>query len=285
MPLEDEMPGLLREMLPAADAEPPIPDVLPGVRAGGVRRRRRRRLGVGVAGLAAGALLAGTAVGALALTADDDEPATGGPAAAPGRTVPLSPPSEAAPRTATAPPPTVSGDDFLRNPGPIHDRVLAALRAHLPAGVVRAEDQDEGDQTLFFRLIREDGTVTTIVLYGGEPTLPGAEPNDPCQRGPQLDNKTGRMVQADWSECERRVLADGSKAITGKLRQGRETSVSVSLITPAGLTYHVSSGNRDKFGTIHDGSALNSAELLAFVSNQDVITAIPAARPETVGAR
>ncbi|WP_439680400.1 hypothetical protein [Embleya sp. MST-111070] len=278
MPLEDEMPGLLREMLPAADAEPPIPDVLPGVRAGGVRRRRRRRLGVGVAGLAAGALLAGTAVGALALTGDD-EPTTGGPAAAPGQAVPQPP------QSAIAPPPTVSGDEFLLNPGPIHDRVLAALRAHLPAGVVKAEDQDEGDQTLFFRLTRQDGTVTTIDLNGGEPAIPGAEPDNRCQLGPQFDNKTGRMTQHDYSECERSVLPDGSKAITEKLRSGRETRVSVSLITPAGSTYHVSSSNRDKFGTIQNGSALNSAELLAFVANRDVIAAIPAAPTEPVGAR
>ncbi|MFE3200570.1 hypothetical protein [Embleya sp. NPDC059237] len=279
MPLEDEMPGLLREMLPVADAEPPIPDVLPGVRAGGVRRRRRRRLGVGVASLAAGALLAGTAVGVLALTGDDGEPATSGPAAAPSRAVPQPPPS------AIAPPPTVSGDDFLRNPGPIHDRVLAALRAHLPAGVVSAEDQDEGDQTLFFRLTRQDGTVTTIDLGGGRPATPGAEPDNLCRLGPQFDNKTGRMIQPDYSECERSVLPDGSKAITDKLRSGRETRVSVSLITPAGLTYVVASSNRDKFGTIHDGPALNSAELLALVANQDLIAAIPVARTEPVGAR
>ncbi|OPC78209.1 hypothetical protein B4N89_39170 [Embleya scabrispora] len=277
------MPGLLREMLPAADVEPPIPDVLPGVRAGGARRRRRRRLGVGVASLVAGALLAGTAVGALALTSDDDAPATGGPAAAPSRTVPQPPPSQTAPHTGAAQPPTVSGDEFLRNPGPIHDAVLAALRAHLPAGVVEAEDQDEGDRTLFFRLTRDDGTVTTIVLGGGEPAIPGAEPVNHCQLGPQLDTKTGNMLQADWSECVRSVLPDGSKAITGKLRQGRETSVSVSLITPAGLTYDVSSSNRDKFGTILSGSALNSAELLALVANQDVIAAIPSAPTGSVG--
>ncbi|MFI1581270.1 hypothetical protein [Embleya sp. NPDC020630] len=278
MPLEDEMPGLLREMLPAADAEPPIPDVLPGVRAGGVRRRRRRRLGVGVAGLAAGALLAGTAVGALALRGDD-EPATGGPAAAPSQAVPQ--PSQ----SAIAPPPTVSGDEFLLNPGPFHDRVLAALRAHLPAGVVKAQDQDEGDKTLFFLLTRQDGTVTTIDFTGGKPAIPGAEPDNLCQLGPQLDNKTGRMIQPDYSECERSILPDGSKAITDKLRSGKETRISVSLITPAGLTYYVASSNRDKFGAIHDGPALNSAELLTLVANRDVIATIPSAPTEPVGAR
>ncbi|MGC0419028.1 hypothetical protein [Embleya sp. AB8] len=285
MPLEDELPTLLQDMLPAGGAEPPIPNILPDVRAGGIRRRRRRRLAIGVATLAVGAVLAGATAGAFALVPGDGGHAGSGPAAAPTATITLPSPassSPALPSTAwlsTAPP----DENFILDRGPIHDRVLAALRANLPAGITKAVDQAEGDKTLFFLLTRTDGSTLTFDLTSGEATTPGGRPQLPCELGPQIDNKTGQTNTLDWTDCAGAVLPDGAKAITATLPTGRDKSVFLDFITPAGISYSFTSSNRDKFGTILNGSPLTAADLVTLASTPAFRTALPAARPAPSG--
>ncbi|WP_406291807.1 hypothetical protein [Embleya sp. NBC_00896] len=264
MPMEEDVSALMRDMLPPTDAEPPIPNFLSGVRAGGARRRRYRRLGIGAAAVATGAVLVGGTFGVLALAPGDDRPATSGPAAAPPRT---ELPSAVEP---TIPPPPGSPID---NTTRKHDVLIAAFRANLPPGVVKIEDQDPDDDTLFFKLTRSDGSTLTLEAGVGPREEAGAEPASECDRGPSYD-KLGALMPP-YTDCVRALLPNGSKSVTSKFARSQDIIVSLRFITPDGIPYSVRSSTRDKYGTVMTGQPLTGAELFALAANPAVFAALP----------
>ncbi|MEV0535232.1 hypothetical protein [Kitasatospora sp. NPDC050463] len=191
--------ALFQEVL--AQPEPDPPQVLGEVRRGGRRLRRRRRLAVG-----AGALVVLALCGAGAVVAVESRPTSVGPAAG-----------------GTGGPEHQDGMDQLDK---VHDRMLAALRANLPAGYVNVVD---GSGPTTFGLVRPDGgTVAVAAVMGSNPLPAGTYPRNPC-------DAAGPAGQAYFADCRSVTLPDGS---TGWLSKGTTNPVTgVTLATPQGKVF------------------------------------------------
>ncbi|WP_405358704.1 hypothetical protein OG535_02985 [Kitasatospora sp. NBC_00085] len=190
--------ALFQEVL--AQPEPAPPQVLDEVRRGGRRLRRRRRLAVGAGALAVLALCGTGAVVAVGSRPTSVGPAAGG-AGGPVR------------------------QDGMDQFDKLHDRMLAALRASLPAGYVNVVD---GSGPTTFELVREDGGTVAVAAVMGNPLPAGTYPRSPC-------DAAGPAGQAYFVDCRSVTLPDGS---TGWLSKGTTNPVTgVTLATPQGRVF------------------------------------------------
>lgn len=266
MSIDDDMPTLMRDMLPPPETEPPMPDLLPAVRVGGGRLRRRRRSLIGVATVAAAALLAGGTAGALALASDDgDGSVVSGPAAEPTR---------AAPATGPLPgsKPSSGPSDTVGSP---HDQVLAALRAHLPAGIAGIDDEYPGDSSLSYMATRTDGREFTLSVGVGPRHAPGSAPESLCEGDPGINKETGGALPA-WTDCVRGTLPDGSQTVTGsRTLDDGETTVELLILLPDGTARALMSGTRDsRTGALLGGPPLTGPELFTLAAQPDIFSTI-----------
>lgn len=267
MVTEDEVHDLFARALPDLRDEPELPDFRLVARHEGSRLRRRRRVLSGVGVVAAGAVVAG------AITAGAWLPNGSGAvsSAQPGAGVPGSAsPEPRVPESWTEFPGAGESNALLRETGP-EQRLLEALRAHMP-GTVRSigfdPDTDDASYVVTFdggRTLRLSGTGLPVSGYWG---LPGAECGHPdtAPGGP-----TG--PQAD---CDRRTLPDGSRAVAEQYSPPEPVSASwLSIKTRAGNQRFLVSTSRSDTGppTV---PPLTVEELYALASVPEVIEALDA---------
>jgi len=236
--------GLFRELL--EEPEPARPEVLTRVREDGRRMRRKRRLQVGAG---AGALLGLAAAAAVVLPSPPSEH--------PGYVVgPAGGDTSASAAATASSSPDPLGPGAL---GTLHDRLLSALGAHLPAGFTGVGN---GDGPTGFRLTRSDGGTVRVAALMGNPLPAGTRPASPCEPDPG----TGRTYGTD---CRFRTLADGSTGWLSAVPAGLVTQFQIA--TPQGKIIGLTSlGNDSSPG----GGPLTLDELEALTSAPQVLAAL-----------
>ncbi|WP_143079247.1 hypothetical protein [Streptomyces monashensis] len=208
----------------------------------GKRRKLQRTLAIAGSCAAVAAVVVGLSLTqslAGSSSAQNDSPALAGEASTPG-----------------LPPHDLSKG----NTEAVHAQLLAALKAHVPAGVTIAA----GSGPTSFRLTHPDGTVTTLSAQVGRRTLAGL-PN-PC---------TGSRYT---SRCQPVSLPDGSRGWASVTNNGAGPGgvVSVTAVTQEGQVFGLDDGNTEALsgGTAVNGTPLTQQQLIALVEQPDVLTAL-----------
>ncbi|MGD3112481.1 hypothetical protein [Streptomyces sp. YGL11-2] len=150
-----------------------------------------------------------------------------------------------------------------RNSEAVQAQLLAALTAHLPAGVKIAP----GSGPTSFHLTHPDGTVTTLSAQVGRQSL--AELSNPC---------TGSRYT---SRCQPVSLPDGSRGWASMTNNGVGPGgvMSVTAVTLEGKVFGLDDGNTEALSagarpTTVNGTPLTEQQLIALVEQPDVLAAL-----------
>jgi hypothetical protein len=238
---ENEVRNAMRRALSAEPGAEPDMEVI--VRAG--RKQRRavvRQVALGAAVLAAAGLGAGYSLTHAQADSQD-------------RSVTTDLAGQA--RRPSLPP----HDNSRANLDRTHAALRTALAGRLPAGTTL----EEGSGPSEFRLVRSDGTVTSLAALVGLQNLAGAK--NPC-----TDSRYN-------TDCHPVSLADGSRGwvweAAAALKDGH--TVSVVLYTQDGHAWGLSDGAtvvNPRTRSLEKGQPLSEAQMISLVSDPQVMAAL-----------
>lgn len=259
--------------------EPPASVDIAHIKVRGRRVRRTARIRIAAASTAGAALLGGAVLATSALAGGSG--GSGGPAglgaasttATTATTSAATPPTGAGQPTGTGQQPGTTGPDTGSPFEAERQAALAAVRAHLPPGIVAADPAGSSAPYLF-TLTRADGGRTELSFVTGNSVAPGSAPVDPCD--PDLPPTAPGVRSYPFSNCVTGVLPSGAKTVTAsRTVQGDRASV-LYIVTPEGKVRGLQNGNR-MTGTpsvLSDAPLLTPEELTALASEPDVYAAL-----------
>ncbi|MDI2125937.1 hypothetical protein [Yinghuangia seranimata] len=261
---ENELNAMFDDLL---TDDPPVIVNVAAVKARGARVRRTARIRLAAGSVAVAAVLGGAVVGATVLAkgpASETNPAAVPPFAGL--------PSPSAPAGGGAP----SGKPV--SPMDSSVRLLAAVSAHLPAGIVSAEPKPGSPYSMI--LTREDGSKSVLSFTVGNAKAPGSEPDDMCDPSFMPDRKGAPLPTG----CKRDTLPNGAKTISSDWRDGEgKRIISLGLIAPGGTSRGLDSNNNLVEGPGGpDVQLLTVAQLTQLASQPDVYAAMVGAASDAV---
>ncbi|WTW99127.1 hypothetical protein OG216_39865 [Streptomycetaceae bacterium NBC_01309] len=256
--------------------EPPASVDIAQIKVRGRRVRRTARIRIAAASTAGAALLGGAVLATSALAGGSD--GSGGPAGlgAASSTATTATTAADTPPTGTGQQPGTTGP----NTGSPFDAggqaALAAVRAHLPPGIV-AVDPVGPNAPYAFTLTRADGGRTQLSFATGNSVAPGSAPADPCD--PDLPPVAPGVRNYPFSDCVTGVLPSGAKTVTASRTVLGDRASVLYIVTPDGKARGLQSGNRmmgspGSSETLSDAPLLTPEELTALASEPDVYAAL-----------
>ncbi|MGW0662853.1 hypothetical protein [Streptodolium elevatio] len=149
---------------------------------------------------------------------------------------------------------------------------LAAVRAHLPPGIVAADPVPGSPYAMV--LTRADGGRTELSFQTGDSVAPGSAPADPCD--PDLPPVAIGAPTYPFSDCVTGVLPGGAKTVTASRTVGGDRHSVLYLVTPDGKSRGLGSANRmtGRPDVLTDAPLLTPEELTALASEPDVYAAL-----------